>query len=434
MSKLLESKLAYLETDIRQNLSTVITNYVSFNENVQEADKKAFINFEFKLLLERLEQIRKDGTTKVAPTDADEPKLGYRTSVPYPAGGITEGIQVGKYEEETLAEMLEENLSEDIKNFYIYKERSSSFINTLLLVDDLQSATLDDFDKLVCSKEITKVMRPLSDIDRTSGTATIPFYIDNYLKDDDAIFINKYVRENTKTYIHEKVVTKIVDKCGVVFKIVNGIQPYASTLKIDESDLERMQMGLGIEIAPNEAPISVFSNTTEDPLPISAIIASAEDTEAMFNVLIDNMGWINTFLRNRIDEYTYSKQIDAALVTYKQKETAKNTAQSQYDSAADADKENKKKLLDEAIKEFNEISDKCKNLVNSLLAIETKINDYGIIDKKDFLFENLNYFFSKIYYETDALLDRETFELCFPDMRHTRIKTDIKKYQVGLFL
>jgi len=426
MSKLLDLKLAYLETDIRQNLPDVIVNYVSFNEKVKEADKTAFINYEFKRLLERLKQIRKDGATEVAPTDAAAPKLGHRTAVPYPEGGIDEGIKVGTYVDQTLANLLEENLSNDIQDFYTFKERSSSFISTLLSITDLQSATLEDFDKLVCSKEITKTMKPLSKL----KDDTLPFFIENYLKEDDAIFINTRIRDNTETYIHIPIITELAkafnrvdeDTYIPVFKIENGIQPFASTLRLDSTEeLERMQQGFGVEVAMEDNDKNTLFSSDDEALFSSFLDLARNDKDIIF----ENIQWLKEYLRLRILEKTYASEISSIVPL-----TPVPMPEDPDDPDYDADME--------AYNQYLEDQSRLSSLITNLLSIESKTTEEDYAEKTAFLSQYMIPLIAGIYYGPSYTLDenfiRENFSKIFPDKRQTRIKEDIAKFNSGLLV
>jgi len=440
MSKLMDLKLAYLETDIRQNLPEVIQNYVSFNDKVQEADKKAFINFEFKCLLERLEQIKKDGTTEVAPTDAAEPKLGHRTSVPYPAGGITKGIKVGKFEEQTLADLLEENLSNDIQDFYIFKERSSTFINTLLQVDDLQVATLEDFEKLVCSKEITKIMKALSPVteDPETHQPSMLFFVENYLKEDDAIFINTKVRDNVKTYIHNAIICPIAAEFNYtpkIFKIENGIQPYASTLKIKSKEgvvideLLRMQQGLGVEIAlANNNVDKLFSDEFYD-----TNLLRYEDTKADFDEFFSKLQWFKDYIRNRMLERYYAHEVSGLIGQYAADHgvvypaTRSKPVLPSNPSQSDIDTYNTNLAKYNACEEAK---GKIDSLIVSLLATEALLLEADYSAQKDFIRKFMGAFTSTL---VSGDFD-ENFDAIYPDKRQTRIKADIEKFYNGTII
>ena len=411
MSKLIDMKLAYLESDIRQNLSSVIENYAAFAYDVNEADKRAFTNFEFKLLLERLEQIRKDGTTKVAETDAAAPKLGHRTAIPYPEGGIVEGINIGSYEDHTLGSLLDEHLEDDIHNFYIFKERSSSFINTLLQVTDLQAATLEDFEKLNCSKEITKMMKPLSPVGEGSSLS-LTFYVENYLKEDDAVYINDPIRDNVENNIHEAVIEPLFTVFNTdeeTFKIANGIQPFASTLPVPQTILAYMQVGNGVEIELSDG--NTFRAIGDDTLASLNDTFSAE--KAKIEQAFDSIQWFKEYLANRHEESEISEKI-TTLASNSTPPTPPTdtpednpTAWRNYESALAAYQET-----------MNEISSLCTNL-NS---VEGQLDDEEINKNREYLVSVLNEYGSGIN-------DREAF----PEGRQTRIITEFSNAQTGQY-
>jgi len=408
MSKLIDMKLAYLETDIRQNLSTVIQNYAAFVYDVNDADKRAFTNFEFKLLLERLEQIRKNGTTKIAKTDAAEPKLGHRTAIPYPEGGIEQGIEVGIYEDQTLGGLLEEHIEEDVRNFYIYKARSSTFVSTLQLVDDLQSATLEDFEKLNCSKEITKMMKPLSKVG-----SNLVFYIENYLKDDDAIFINTKVRSNVEDHIHTPVITPLYEEFNSeteTFRIANGVQPFASTLPVGDK-LESMQAGNGVEIELSSS--QSYRAITDDI--IADIREKFEIEKATIEKAFAGVEWLKKYLRNRHNESVTGDKISTLASSLTEPTEPSGTPETNPQAWA-----NYNSVMAAYRQGLTDLSDLCNSFEAYVQAVpEEEIN------------ENREYLMAvKASYEgSSPTSDADSF----PENRQTRISADFSKAQSGQY-
>ena len=341
MSKIMELKLAYLETEVRRDLSTVLYEYSAFVDDVTLADKKPFTSYEFKCMLERIERFREESTIDIKDTKADEPELGKITATAFPSGGITNGLFFGSYEEKTLREILNKTLNDDISNFYKFKSSSSSFISILNSIQDFQNASLEDYAKLNCTTEITKTMLPLDNVNAI-------YRIENYLREDDAIFINQKIRNANKN-LHDDVMRALIrhfnnSTNGETFKIENGIQPYGSQLDVPKLRLEKMQAGEGIEISLVENPKKVILQEKLDSWK-EKIDSHLEKINAYF----DFFAWLKTYLQNIQEEYKAGLDIDAAVALWKQS------------GISDSVKEERAK--------------KVKELLNHLLSVEVSMSD-----------------------------------------------------------
>lgn len=384
MSKIMELKLAYLETEVRRDLSTVLYEYSAFVDDVTPADKKPFISYEFKCMLERIERFREESTIDIKDTKADEPELGKITATAFPSGGITNGLFFGSYEEKTLREILTRNLDDDISNFYKFKTTSSSFISILNDIQDFQNASLEDYAKLNCTTEITKTMLPLDNSQE-------PVYrIENYLREDDAIFINYEIRKENKT-LHDRAIKPLIRDfnfvLGPVFKIENGIQPYGSQLNVPKTQLELMQAGKAVEISLVDNPSKVISADE-----LSALKYTIESRYEKINDYFEFFSWLKAYIQSMLNEHDTGTRLDAAIDEWKAVVVPEVEETNSYNgdpTVIPGEEENppeepaptpSMEEINEAEQEKAEKARIVKNLMNNLISIEADMRDPDVKD------------------------------------------------------
>ena len=465
MSRIMELKLAYLETEVRRDLSTVLYEYSAFVDDVTAADKKPFTSYEFKCMLERIEKFKDDSSIDIRETKAEEPELGKVTATAFPSGGITNGLFFGSYEEKTLREILNNSLEDDIKNFYKFKSTSSSFISILNSIQDFQNANLDDYAKLNCTMEITKLMLPLD------NNQPELFRIENYLREDDAIFINFVIRENCKA-LHNNVMQYLIAKFNkrdpehpendmTTFKIENGIQPYGSQLDCGD-DIEKMQLGNAVEISIVDSPSKAIT---------SDILKEKEERIngrfEKINEYFEFFDWLKKLLQNIQRENKAGIDADAAIEYWESINVPSSETEnvyngdpnnpfppalaiwSQFENGFNLPPEEGEEETTTTTEEPTETGDEepspsdlenekaaaahaASNLLNSVASIETDINDIEI-KTNAYKIQTVFVYSSKSDLSSDIEeSDEKAAEVVA--MRHKRIADEIRHNLAGNFL
>jgi hypothetical protein len=428
MSKIMELKLAYLETEVRRDLSTVLYEYSAFVDDVTPADKKPFTSYEFKCMLERIERFREESTIEIKETKAEEPKLGKITATAFPSGGITNGLFFGSYEEKTLREILTNNLEDDISNFYKFKTTSSSFISILNDIQDFQNASLEDYAKLNCTTEITKTMLPLDNVKH-------PVYrIENYLREDDAIFINYKIRKENKD-LHDIAITPLIAdfnaELGPIFKIENGIQPYGSQLAVPKSQLELMQAGKAVEISLVDNPSKVIS--TDE---LTELKDTIESRYEKINDYFEFFSWLKAYNQSMLNEHDTGTRLDTAIDEWEAVVVPEVEETNPYDGnpttipgeeePAETNSTPSLEDVNEAEQEKAEKARIVKNLMNNLISIEADMRDPDV--KENAIKIQTVYKYSD--YEIDLNTDIEEVEESETQVigsRHKRIMDEIRR-------
>ena len=198
MSRFVDKKFSSFESYLRKHFKEECEKFNDFSR-VYAIDHDAFFAFYLKILLEKLENIKKEAYPTVSAAVDRKLEPGTRSSIPYPKDGLA-AMKSGTIPELNLHAMVKETLSYAIDTFYKAVSKDKDLIKELEEVDT----------DTVPLQELYTVLTTPKDNVLIPNVVSIPFNILDYLKEDDAKFIYPQIRENMKAF-HENVVVTLIN-------------------------------------------------------------------------------------------------------------------------------------------------------------------------------------------------------------------------------
>ena len=184
MASIVEKKFEWFEQHLRENLKEH-TLASPFYIGIPKAEDDIFMVFYLRVLLDKLDMQKSLSMISVPDSDRANPRLGYRTSVPVPKGGIS-AIKVGEVPKFDLDEMIKNTLTKAIKDYLAAAATSPNLTKELANNTDLVKIT---------RTELKNLEKPL--MASYSFVKSI-FHISDYLRSNNTKFITNRVIDNIR--------------------------------------------------------------------------------------------------------------------------------------------------------------------------------------------------------------------------------------------
>ena len=213
---ILKRRFAKFEEYIRLNYKDVTTSNRLFNE-VLSTDREIFLVYFLKILLEHMSKLKNTSSPKVNPSDKEKAKIGCRSSIPYPKGGVAK-IKNGKLPILDLKEMVNSLLPNAIQEFY-----------KCLRNDNKLRSTLEKLNSKPGELSLEELRSSIKVVARNERIFVSPvpfsrFDIREYLKESDAKFIYPEIRKNIEI-VHNDIVQPLWEAYSNELFINMGILP-----------------------------------------------------------------------------------------------------------------------------------------------------------------------------------------------------------------
>lgn len=270
MASIVEKKFEWFEQHLRENLKER-TLASPFYIGIPKAEDDIFMVFYLRVLLDKLDMQKSLSMISVPDSDRANPRLGYRTSVPVPKGGIS-AIKVGEVPKFDLDEMIKNTLVKAIKDYLAAAATSPNLTKELASNTDLVKITrteLKNLEKpLMASYSFVKSIFHISDYLRSNNTK----FITNRIIDNIRDLHENCVNENCVNTLKSKFPEKQEGDCIYLnppewLSVRLGIVPLGVYPDVPDDLLDKFRNGNAAQFVVSEfalGPIDEFKKLIED--------------------------------------------------------------------------------------------------------------------------------------------------------------------------
>jgi hypothetical protein len=182
MASIVEKKFEWFEQHLRSNLKEY-TLASPLYQGIPNGEDDMFLVFYLKILLDKLDTMKANSMPVVPDSDRAEPRLGYRTAVPVPKGGLS-SIKVGVVPDLNLEEIIESTLTKAIQDYLGSVANSGNLTRELNQNTNLENITRTELKAL----DIPMI--------KSNSSVNKLFHIKDYLKRGHMKFITEKIRSN----------------------------------------------------------------------------------------------------------------------------------------------------------------------------------------------------------------------------------------------
>ena len=278
MTSIVEKKFTWFEQYLRGNLKAR-TLASPFYKNIPAGEDDMFMVFYLKILLDKLDTMKANAVANVPDTNRAEPRLGYRTSVPIPEGGIS-AIRVGEVPELNLDTIIANTLSKAIKDYLGAMASTPDLSRELSANTDLSKITRTELANLEISNK------------RYYSFVSNVFHIRDYLKSENTRLITKKIIAEIKD-LHEACIAPL--NAASRLNDINGIPLKVLFPDVQNSDAFYLNPPDWIAVRTGIIPLGVYPDLPLEPFNILDLFRKG--MAAQYTVTPFNLDIISTFVQ-----------------------------------------------------------------------------------------------------------------------------------------